>query len=225
MDETTLKFWNECHETKNISGLSATSYDLTIELLKLKDYIKPNIKVLEIGVGVGYVIKEFYDMGISISGLDVSNIALENVKQYCEKTFTVDDLEKIPSNYYDIIICLNVVQHVVTSLLIEELKYLIRSLKDDGILSIEFVSTETIEDGGMDKTSNSGESFFRSKKYLKKMIDDLGGKCELVYDSVRFYDKNWQKDNMYELSGNWVVVPLPVDDMVIGCHVFHVRKK
>lgn len=232
MNENTLTFWNKCHEEKNIFGLSGTQYNTTIDYLKLQNHMKSNLKVLEIGVGIGYTLKGCYEKGMLVSGVDVSEIALECVKPYCEKTYTVDNISELPSNYFDIILCMNVVQHIVTSNLIEELRHCIRSLKNDGIFGLEFVSIPTTEDGGLNKSQNTGETLYRSKLYLEKIINELGGECELVHDVVRFYSPDWLKkpnNSGYgdiEIMEDFVSIILPLKSgTVTGTHVFHIRKK
>jgi 2-polyprenyl-3-methyl-5-hydroxy-6-metoxy-1,4-benzoquinol methylase len=222
INETTLNFWK---------------YEDTINFLKIKDFIKPDINVLEFGVGFGYTLKGFYEHGMNVYGVDVSRIALRCVEGFCEKTYTVDEIDKLPTEYFDLIIYYNVVQHIPTPILIEEFKNSIRSLKSNGLMSIQFVSTPNIEDLGSDKISNTGESFFRSKTHLEKLINSLGGTCELVYDSIRFYSPYWLKtsnDSGYgkiEYSSDFVTIPLPFDAKscpvkhnITGNHVFHVKK-
>lgn len=232
MDDKTLEFWNKCHSEKIGMGLTGTRYDTTIEFLKLNNILKPNMKILEIGVGFGYTLNEFHKNGHEVSAVDVSNIALKCVEKF-SKIFTIDQLDDIPSNYYDLVMCNNVIQHIYTSLLIKEFEMVLRSLKDDGIFAMHFVSSADIDgDAGLNCSSNGGESFFRTKEYMKNLIGKLGGECELVYDSIRFYSKDWDKNynesgyGKIEYSSEWVTIPIPTDKKLItGSHVFHVRKK
>ena len=179
-------FWNTCHSQNKTESLSGCQYDETISFLKLQNLIKPNISVLEVGVGLGYVTKGLYDNGVVVSCLEISDIGIDRVKKYCENTYTPDDLEKIPSEYFDVILCNNVVQHMPTDKLIVELKHCIRSLKDDGVFAIEFVSNDEVDDMGVDLTIDTITSgcCCRSICFLEKIINDLGGKCELVFTNV-----------------------------------------
>jgi SAM-dependent methyltransferase len=195
-------FWNGSHARKVLSDLSGCQYDETINFLKINPFITVGNRVLEIGVGLGYVTKGLYDSGIIVSSLDISNVALERVKQYCEAIYIADDLEKLPSDYFDCIICHNVVQHIPTDLLIEEFKHLIRSLKSDGIFAVEFVSANNVDDTwNVQYKYNGGlPGFCRTPEYLEKLIENVGGRCELVVDN---------KCNIGEVK---------------GCHVFHIRR-
>lgn len=196
-------FWNKSHSKKVLSDLSGCQYDETIDFLKVRDWAVRGNHVLEIGVGLGYVTKGLYENGLLVSGLDISEVALERVKDCCEQIFTTEELEKIPSDYFDLILCHNVVQHVPTDVLKEELRHCIRSLKINGVFALEFVSTDKIEDTWTPQYSYSGRGlpgFYRKPEYLEKLVNGVGGSCELVVD---------RKCNIGEVK---------------GCHVFHVRR-
>jgi len=198
------KFWNDCHRKETIAALSGVSYDETVDFLKVRNLIKPGIRVLEVGVGLGYVTKGLYDKEILVSCLDISEVAVERVKDYCENIYMIEDLEKLPSDYFDIILCNNVVQHVSTELLVGELKHLIRSLKESGIFSVEFVSNSAVEDTGINASlvTMQGGGCCRTPQYLEKMINTVGGECELVFNSL-----------------------VPNNPTVTDYYVFHVTKK
>jgi SAM-dependent methyltransferase len=179
-------FWDKCHSTDKIDSLSGCQYHETISFLKLQSYIKPSIHVLEIGVGLGYVTKGLYDAGTVVSCLEVSDVGIERVKEYCESFYTVDNLESLPSNYFDVIVCNNVIQHVPTNVLIEELKHCIRSLNSTGVFAVEFVSNDEVEDMGINPSFEmiKGGSCCRTPQFLEELIGQIGGKCTLVFSNV-----------------------------------------
>lgn len=200
---TIKKFWDSCHRNKKVSALSGVTYENTVNIFKIKDLIKPGIKVLEVGVGLGYVVEGFHNKGAIVSCLDISDVAIAHVKDYCEKTYTLDNLKELPSNYFDVITCGNVVQHIDTKLLKIELKHIIRSLKESGVFSVEFVSNNTVEDSGLnpsERTIKHG-GCCRTPVFLEGLINNAGGLCELIYD--------------HEIKGNATVQ---------GCHIFRVTK-
>jgi len=195
-------FWDDCHNKNIVISLSGCGYDETIDFLKVRDYIISDNHVLEIGVGLGYVIRGLYENKLIVSGLDISKIALERVKNYCEATYLISELEKLPSDYFDLIICNNVIQHVATDLLIEELNHSIRSLKVGGIFAVEFVSNDVVEDMGSNPSLDTvkGGGCCRTPSYLESLIKAAGGVCTLVFDKK-------------------------VDISIVkGHHVFHVKK-
>lgn len=195
-------FWDDCHDKNIVDSLSGCQYDETIDFLKIRSRIKPGINVLEIGVGLGYVTKALFENNMKVTALDISDVSLERVSNYCEHVYNVKDIHNLPSDYFDIIICNNVVQHIPTDILIAELKDIIRSLKTGGLFAVEFVSNDVVEDMGINPSllvvKNGG--CCRTPKYLEKLIEKIDAKCKLVFDKK-------------------------VDiGIVKGHHVFHVKK-
>lgn len=202
MDEIE-SFWKFKHEINDVPALSGCFFDETIDFLNLNAYIVPGTKVLEVGVGLGYVTKGLFEFGAKVSALDITDVALERVRDYCENVYHVKNISDLPSNYFDVIICNNVVQHVPTEDLVKELDELMRCLKINGVFAVEFVSNDEIEDMGINPTISEIQNggLCRTPEYLENMFKKLGGFCCLEFDKK-------------------------VDiDIVKGHHVFHVRKE
>jgi len=184
-------FWDDRHsKVKKDSicgfyenGKYFTTYARTVEFLKIEEYVRSGIHALEIGVGMGIVTKEFHDRGLITSGLDISSKALSKVKSYCENIYTINELHKIPSDYFDIIICNRVIQHVPTELMIKELTHCIASLKQAGVFALQFVSKGNVDDTGINASIRhvAAGTCYRSPEHLRKIIKDCGGTCELVF--------------------------------------------
>jgi ubiquinone/menaquinone biosynthesis C-methylase UbiE len=173
----------------------------------VKDILKKGDKVLEIGVGLGYVTQGFKENGINVSALDISQVALNRVRDYCEKLYIVDKISELPDNCFDVIICQNGIQHIPTYLLEIELPHLIRSLKPTGVFAMEFVSSQIAEDTGKDfnsdiKWDESIGCYCRTPAFLEKLINNFGGNCKLVYD----------------YHGD-------IEPYIKGCHIFHITKR
>ena len=185
MNESEINdFWDKVHSDKSIDSLSGVKYDETIKFLKINKYIKKGINVLEIGTGLGYVTKELFNKGVLVDGIDISDVALNEIKNYCRNTYNIKDIKELQSNYYDVIICNNVIQHIPTDLLIEELKEFMRSLKIGGIFAVEFVSSDLSDDTGIDPQLEDVQAgrLCRIPKYLENILINYNGECELVFD-------------------------------------------
>jgi SAM-dependent methyltransferase len=203
MDEKIKEFWDICHVENRVESLSGSKYLETIDFLKINHLIQPRIKVLEVGTGFGHVVKGLYDEGVLVSCLEISKMGIEKVRKYCENTYGLEDLDKIPSDYFDVIICINVVQHIPTVVLKKELWHCLRSLKSSGVFAIEFVSNDEIEDMGSNPNLDQIENGVccRSLEFLGNLVESFGGTCELVF--TKNVDIN----------------------VVKGQHVFHIKKQ
>jgi len=205
MSDTSIvkTFWEQKHKTEDKAALSGCFYEETIDFLELNAYLNKESKVLEVGVGLGHVTKGLFDNDVEVSALDISDLSLSKVSKYCKNIFNLTQLEELPIDYFDVIICNNVVQHVTTDLLTKELEILLASLSSTGVLAIEFVSNTTFEDNGanpsFEEIKNGG--LCRSTAYLEQLINNVGGKCSLVFSKK-------------------------VDISIVhGHHVFHVRRR
>lgn len=210
-----LKVWDTAHRVQDKGFLSGCEYQETLDYLHLSDILKEGDKVLEIGVGMGFTTKEFKERGFDISGFDIVQIALDNVKDYC-KTYNFDQIDKLPSDYFDVIVCNNVVQHVPTPLLKFEMTHFIRSLKKGGVMSIKSCSADGYEDTGNDpnfgiktvhfiKCDNSIGCFCRSVNYFTKVVNICGGTTEVVSDTPCYVN--------------------PMFAFITGIQIYHVRKR
>jgi SAM-dependent methyltransferase len=191
--------WEVKHAEKDKAALSGCTYDETVDFLQVRDLVTPTAKVLEIGVGLGYVTKELSKLCV-VSALDISTLALSNVSEYCESIYLVDQISTLPVDYFDLIIVHNVIQHIPTPLLREELRYAIQSLKVTGVLAIEFVSSIGVTDNGDIETVNGIGSYSRTPSFMISLIGELGGVCTMVVN------------NKCDIG------------RITGCHVFHIRK-
>ena len=178
-------FWNENHRAENVDVLSGVSYDTTVTFLKINPVLKDGATVLEVGVGLGYVTEGLFSRGMRVTAIDISEVGLERVKKFCESTYTINNISNIPSDYFDIIICNNVIQHIPTDLLIVELREIIRSLKKGGMFAFNFVSSDISEDTGINPTLCDVRAgrLCRNPDYLKRIISELGAKCEIVFST------------------------------------------
>jgi len=102
----------------------------------LEKYVKNNSRVLDVGCGTGAVLEQMAAKNFLVSGIDMSDTALE----YCRKKgFEVDKgfADKMPysDNTFDIVFALDVLEHLENpELAVREVK---RVLKDGGL----FVAT------------------------------------------------------------------------------------
>jgi SAM-dependent methyltransferase len=175
------KFWEQQHGLDNPRTLSGCAFDDTVDFLNVRDLLVPDMRVLEIGCGLGYVTEGFSKIA-KISVLDISKTALDRVQSFCESVYHINDVKSLPSDYFDLIICHNVVQHVPTKPLTTEFKHAIRSLKPTGTFALEYVWAAGIEDDGVEfepAWATAGH-LCRSDKFMMDLVKDLRGTCNIA---------------------------------------------
>jgi SAM-dependent methyltransferase len=174
------KFWEQQHEIDNVRTLSGCAFDDTVDFLNVRDLLVPDMRVLEIGCGLGYVTQGFSKIA-NVSVLDISKTALDRVRPFCESIYHINDVESLPSDYFDLIICHNVVQHVPTEPLTTEFENAIRSLKPTGTFAVEYVWANDIEDNGVefDPAWATAGNLCRSDEFMTNLIKRLGGTSKI----------------------------------------------
>jgi ubiquinone/menaquinone biosynthesis C-methylase UbiE len=201
-------YWDIVHTIKHQGALSGTQYDDAVSSLFLTDKLIEGSTVLEVGSGLGYVTKGLREHGLRVSVLDIAPVALETAREFCESVYLVDEIESLPDDYFDVIICQNVIQHIPTYILENELPHIIRSLKPTGTFAVQFVSAKQFADTGigtpvilaLNWDENIGH-YARTPSVLEKMINECGGKCKMVSEM--------RED---------------INELVNGMFVFHVTK-
>lgn len=195
-------YWDNANAINYEGDLSGCQYEETINFLQIRELLKSSDKVLEIGPGLGYVTKGLHENGFIVSALDISDVGLRRVGQYCERLYNARDVEKLPFGYFDIIICHNVIQHVPTYLLERELPCIINSLKDTGVFAVEFISSDIAEDTGTDPNHDANIGFYaRTPEFLGRMVKRFGGDYKIVF----------KNENV-------------IAEHITGAYIFHITK-
>ena len=194
--EELKSYWDSVHDINHLGALSGAEYAITISSMQVDNILKKGDNVLEIGVGLGYVTQGFRDAGFNISGLDISTSGLERVRGCCENVYSVDEITSLPSDYFDVIICANTIQHIPTYLLEIELPHIIRSLKPNGVLSMQFVSSNICEDTGIDEAKSDAHDwddnigcFCRSPELMESLIYKHGGVSRIMSSTIKDFSK------------------------------------
>jgi SAM-dependent methyltransferase len=98
--------------------------------IKFENLIKENKKVLDFGCGGGYLLSTFKN--IERYGVEINPIAKDEAIK--NNIIVFDSSQKLPSEYFDLIISNNSLEHTHNPLL--ELKELYRSLKKGGMICL-----------------------------------------------------------------------------------------
>jgi SAM-dependent methyltransferase len=181
-----INFWNEKHSNNDKYWLSGYKKDDIFYIHKLKDV--NNLKVLDIGVGLGYFTKELYDLGNEVYACDISEIALSNVKNYA-KTYLTSELKNIEP--VDLAICNLVFQHCndneITRIINEV------NLRNNGIFTFQFAFLRENEEPN-EKIKNlikNGTHFYRSLDKIIDIVEKSNKKIIQILDPIHYYgDEN-----------------------------------
>lgn len=137
------KYWNDLDTVQKYINKNATGNDDTIWQIDLLTRFSEKIpfkKCLIIGCGNGWVERQLYDLniGLDFDAFDISEKYLKEAKEKKENRsikYYKDDLnnlEKLPQNYYDAIFNVGVLHHGFR--LSRTLWHLNRSLKPNGLM-------------------------------------------------------------------------------------------
>lgn len=190
MAEIDENFWNEKHLVNDNWWLTGTSFNSLLNLHSLTSQDILRKKVLEIGVGLGTCTKDFFNLTTELYCCDISNIALDKVKNISKAQFLTKDLKSIPQ--VDIAFCHLVFQHCTD----HEVKRIINdvNLSDHGIFSFQFAALKDgIITSNIQELINSGALFFRNLEKIKEIVNQTNK--EIFYISE---PKWWGGKNKHE---------------------------
>jgi len=180
--ETVLKinrgWWEQHHKNKNKKWLTGTS----LNYIKNCSDIKPKGTILVVGVGLGNDSRELIKEGNIVDALDVSNIAL--TKASFRNTFIFPEKQP-PENTYDYIIMFLVAQHVNDEVLDIELGQLIKSLKPEGVLLLQYYENDIKYHGELAE-QHGGVS--RSKQEMEDIVHKNKG---IVCKYINIEEHKW----------------------------------
>ena len=132
---------------------------------------------LELGVGTGKNIPMLLNMNFSITGVDISGVAIHKLqKKYkSEKcVFKQEDIRsyKIIPNTYDLIICSMTLHYLYSNEVEEIAKSIIKGLKKDGVLFISVLSNNDPLNTVIPSENLYIKTFFDTS-YLKQLFNEL----------------------------------------------------
>ena len=168
-NDATADYYNEMYA----SGLY--DYDI-VENEWLKNNLKyvPQGTILDIGIGCGQNIDYILRCGYSICGIDISQVAIDNLKNRysnCNCEFYCDDISKINIgiNKYSLIICSMSLHYLNEDSLIYVIDKIKKSLIEGGYIYISVLSTND----ALYKNSNNTliKHFFTKKEMLTHFND------------------------------------------------------
>jgi ubiquinone/menaquinone biosynthesis C-methylase UbiE len=123
--------------TRNVWRKNRVKIDFVLR--KTRKYFMNAKTACELGVGDGYLLSRLRKLGLAVTGIDISEYCIENIRE--EHVHESDNIRlivgdvttvQLAENQFDVIACLDVLEHIPGNGLGETLCKLKRSLTDDG---------------------------------------------------------------------------------------------
>ena len=150
-NKNTRTFWNE----KMVKGLSFAEQDMMTRdrIFNAVNLVGENkrIKLLDVGAGYGYFeeILNKEKNKVRMYGIDISDSAVRSLHEKFDGTFRVGVATEIPfkSNHFDVVVALEVIEHIPAEDSLKAYKEIKRVLKKGGVFicSVPVFETYTEE--------------------------------------------------------------------------------
>lgn len=196
VNEHNKRTWGRFHEEGNRGALTGTSFKHTVSFFGLKGYLFRGMNVLEIGVGLGFCVKGFYEMGCNVYASDICKEAFRRIEKYIKGSFLYGEVEKLPDDFFDLAVSHLVTQHMSEAGLLKQFPEVIRSLKPNGVFCVQFAYSDILGENniketivgtpGDNKVSMLGGRMVRTPDYARQLIDRCDGKVVYTSDMTRF---------------------------------------
>jgi SAM-dependent methyltransferase len=166
MDEMT-GYWDSAHKAGEVRFLTGTPMRETLRALHVAEHARCADRVLEVGIGTGISAHEHAEHGRKVDGLDISQAALDKARDVLDAGYI--DPSDLLIGRYDLATCLLVLQHMADVDVYPLLRNVLRSLRDDGLLAVQYASppnpsvpySETLHDQQMGTVRRTREHFRR----------------------------------------------------------------
>jgi hypothetical protein len=172
-----VEYWEQAHQSQDATRLTGTSLAGHLEFLKVS--VLPNKNTLCIGIGDGSWVKEVvhrsFKKGGSVWSLDIVSDNVVGAVPICNPML-------LPSNFFSLAMSLWVVPHMDDDGLVRQMKCIVRSLSENGVLAIHYnepLSAEQYVAPACIGTMLAG-TVLRTRDTFNEIVRDAGGTSEIV---------------------------------------------
>lgn len=170
-------FWERAHAKKKSLWLTGSRPKEVINRLKVaKEVENQEARILDVGVGLGFMAQYLFKKGRNSWALDISPSALERVKPFVKEAFISPDA--LPDGTFSLVMHHLVAQHMNDNDLSHQIRQLIRSLSKDGLVAMQFASLLNSMDGTSEQSValQAGGGAVRSPAQMEKLVLGAGGR-------------------------------------------------
>ena len=196
MSESVKNFWEKAHNENISLWLTGSGFNEVWKYLNILNLLSPNNNILNIGVGLGGETRELIKRNVIIDVLDISETALERVKNITRNQYLSSNINNLPINEYDIVVSHLVTQHMDNNGLNEQIKYVLRSLKSEGVFAMQFAFIDNDQDTLIklgkvyhhlsDVDVQLKGFMFRTLSEMNKIVEDNGGHISWISEERKF---------------------------------------
>lgn len=155
-------------------------YPHFLRLLNRIKKLRNENKILDIGCGQGFLLKEAEKMGLECYGIDISRIALQKAKEMVPDAKVIrGDAENLPypDNYFDFVVNLGSLEHFLN--IDRALREMARICKPDGMTlivvpNLYYIGTvwKVYRTGYGEDQGQEGTSFFTFEEWKTKISEN-----------------------------------------------------
>lgn len=198
------QFWETAHKTKELLYLSGYPGAEIWERLRVVDRIVPRAVVLNIGVGMGHCTRALAERGCIVHALDISREGLASISDIAT-TWHVDELDRIPSKVFDLVLSHLVWQHMRDDALDAQMGAVFRSLKTDGLWASQF-SVPCPNGPPLHEYTEldaMGGRVLRTNEIVARLVYAAGGKTIRFFADQAGPDWAWHVVHLTRADGPW----------------------
>jgi len=176
MQKTIKEFWETKHKEDNAGSLTGSQGGAVWTMLGVNELVKPEAVVLNIGIGLGFCTKELVHRGCATYVLDISQTAVDRVKDVVKGYWLATDVGKIPGGMFDVVVSNLVAQHMSDEDFQKQLNVVVKSLKHEGVFAIQVAAKlDGKEHGKEDLQYQMAGAVCRKLSKMCQMVEKAGG--------------------------------------------------
>lgn len=150
-EERVSALYNMFNESTRLSS-KATQVEFLTTVRNIEKFLKPGMKILDLGAGTGEYSLYFAKKGFQVTAIELVEKHVKEIKEKCEKNMKLSvfqgnalNISDIEENSYDIVLCFGPLYHLSKiedrMKCIEEVK---RVCKDNGKIFFAFISNDMV---------------------------------------------------------------------------------